>query len=75
MYRRANGCEYQLHVDGGKCESDSVEKHEWENKHSETSLTLCLCAWFLTEMKKNEYDAVKCDKFDNKILVYTWDQV
>lgn len=58
---------------------ENVKVIQWkntkENKHSETSLTLCLCAWFLTEMKKNEYNAVKCDKSDNKILVYTWDQV
>lgn len=75
MYGRSNGREYRLHVEGGKCENDSVEKHEWENKQWNQSLYSVAVPHFLTAMKKSECNDVKCDKFDNKILMHTWDQV
>lgn len=53
---------------------ECVKVIQWKNMNENTNIVkpafiFRLCASFLSEMrKKKEYNAVKCDKVDNRIL-------
>lgn len=54
---------------------ESVKVIQWKNTENEKTnigkmvFMFCLCASFLSEMrKKNEYNALKCEKVDNRVL-------